>query len=135
MKKYSLMISLLLLLFGCGVTNDQEIVVKRAMGQIEKCKNLGEVPFAIKGKYLVWDLSTKSLHPANNLLPSEMRYHSGGGNITVFLVTAKQNQLVGTYTISGEPGYRQWVDVYVIQAPEMKAIGAHQLVSLDPRQS
>lgn len=126
---------LFIVLCGCGATDDQKNIVKQAARQIETCKSLNDSRFKIKGKCLVWDLSNNSLHHAHDLLPREMRYDSGPANVTVFLVTAKQSQLVGHYSISGEPAYRQWVDVYIIQAPEMKAVGIYELVSLDPRSS
>jgi hypothetical protein len=131
MKKYSMIFSLLLL-FGCGPTEDQRNIAEKAMEQIEACKGLGEDSIKIKGKCLVWSLKKNSLHSAHNALQDNIKYGSGGGSVTVFLISAEQEMLVGYYSISNKPGYRRWVDVYVVQYPEMKPIGIHEFVGFDP---
>lgn len=137
MKKVFLILQsiFLIIIFGCGSSKDQRELANTALAKLEECKNIGGVLFESKGKCLIWDLSTNSLHSANKLLPDSLRYHSGIDNVTIFLVCEGISEKVGTYSISRESAIRQWIEIYIVQAPEMKPIGFHEIVSLNPRES
>ncbi len=137
MKKSYLILQffLVVLLFGCGVSEDQKNLANKAMEKIEACKSLGEAYFEVKGKCLVWSISANSLDPIQDRLPWEIRYRSGFGDVTVFLVSETECEIVGKYSVSGQPAYRRWADVYVVQAPEMKPIGCYRSHGLDPSNS
>jgi len=121
------------LLVGCGPSQDQRDLVKKAESKIAECRAVRGDVFTRRGKCVVWDLEKDSLHRAHGLLPRALRYTTGQVPVTVFLVAAKQSQQVGTYSVSGQPAYREWVNVSVVQMPELRAVGIHKIVSLDPR--
>jgi hypothetical protein len=114
----------------------QKSLVQKACGKIAECKALGDNPVGRPENVIVWDLENGKVHAAQDLLDVSTQYTGGGGPVTVFLVTAKQQEQVGTYSVSREPAYREWVDVYVVQFRSSldsgKAIGTHEVVSLDP---
>ncbi len=112
--------------------------IEKIMGDvrpfIESCKAMPHSEkIMIKGKALVWDLKSNSKSDAHAELPSDLRIGEKEKQVTVFIVTPEQNMLVGHYSISRQPGYRRYVDVYVIYWPEKKAAGLHSVVGFDPR--
>jgi hypothetical protein len=127
---YLLLTLVALFIVGCG---KQEEIIKQAMVKIEECNKQGGVPFSIKGKCLIWDVANNKPHDSQKLIPDNIKDTSGRGDVTIFLVSAHKKKELGIYSISKQPGYRQWVDVCVVQAPEMKALGVYEITSLDPR--
>ena len=130
---------LLLLMGACGPSEEQRALVQRAKERVPDCKAVGDKPFARKSKSLVWDSEADSLYRAHDLLGDQLAYSHGGGPVTVFFVSAQQKQQVGTYSISGQPAYREWVDVCVVEFSEPTGAGrvlaSHEVVSLDPRKT
>ena len=127
------------LLAGCAGAKQQRALAEKAKAKVAACKALGDQPFKRTGRCLVWDLEKDSLHSAHSLLDGSLKYDSGEGPVTVFLVSAKQKEQVGTYSVSHQPGYREWVDVCVVQMSDANdpgtPVSAHEVVSLDPRKS
>ena len=112
-----------------------EKIISDARQQVEACKAIAEAEIIpIKGKILVWDLKASSRSKAHTEVPSELRIGEKEKRVTVFFVTAEQNVLVGHYSVSRQPAYRRYVDVYVIYWPDKKAVGRHSVVGYDPRQ-
>jgi hypothetical protein len=110
--------------------------VQKAKKNIALCKTLGDGAVSRSRTVIVWDLENNGVHRAADLLDQSMGYSDGDGPVTVFLVTAKNSEQVGTYSISGQPAYREWVDVYVVQfrnhTDKGTAIANHEVLSLDP---
>jgi Ankyrin repeats (3 copies)/Ankyrin repeat len=111
-------------------------VVQKAIKKVPECKLLGEKPLRRFATVLVWDLSANYEHPAQNILDGPKQESKDPWPATVFLVSAPQSEQVGTYSISKQPAYREWVDVFVVQfrsaSDEGKAVAQHTIVSLDP---
>lgn len=132
-----LLCAICLLIAGCEPSQQQKFA-RKAKEKAAECKALGDRPIQRLGRCLVWSLEGDSVHGANSRLDTSMRYSDGHGPVTVFLVSAKRNQQLGTYSISKQPAYREWVDVCVVQFTNAMdsgiAIAAHEIVSLDPRQ-
>ena len=129
----------LTLIAACGPSKEQQRLAEKAEGRAGDCKNVGDKPFKASGKYVVWDRASHSLHSAHSLLDGSLKYSAGEGPVDVFLVSGKQSQQVGTYSISGQPALREWVDVCVVQFSSADDSGtpvaAHDVISLDPRSS
>ena len=136
---FLLLLALCILVAGCGPTPQQLTIAQKAKGKVADCKALGDRPAQRLGKCLVWNLEGDSTYPAQDRLESSIRYSEGDGPITVFLVSDKRSQQMGTYSVSKEPAYLQWVDVCVVQFTNLTdagtAIATHEVVSLDPRHS
>lgn len=121
-----------------GITSYNEIERKRAIvnearNLIGECRKLGETPISMRGKCLVWDVTDDFYSGAHHILPEELKADSSDDPLTVFLVLPERNESVGRYSVSDEPGYRQYVDVCVVYWPEKKAVGMHSVVSKHPR--
>jgi hypothetical protein len=133
----TLFCAICLLIAGCEPSQQQRLAQK-AKEKVAECKALGDRSVQRLGRCLVWRLERDSVHGVHSRLDSSMRYSDGDGPVTVFLVSAKRNQQLGTYSISKQPAYREWVDVCVVQFTSSMdsgiAIAAHEIVSLDPRQ-
>jgi len=103
---------------------------------IDSCKTVGGSPsIAIKGKALVWDMNSHAVSRAQRRLPSHLRASPSDGEITVFIVIGERQEQVGTYSVSNEPAYRQYVDIAVARWPEKTAVGMSSVVSKEPRAS
>jgi len=116
-------------------TERQKEIVNSVRPLIHECKNVGDISISILGKCLVWDMTKNSRSDAHAKLSRELRASSSDNQITVFMVMPERNVLVGHYSISGEPGYRQYVDVLVAYWPEKRAVGMHSVVSKEPASS
>ena len=113
-------------------TERQRAIVNSVRVLIEDCKKMGDSPIFIRGKCLVWDTPKNSRSGAHAKLPGELKARSSDRQITVFMVLRERNVMVGRYSISNEPGYRQYMDVCVVYWPEKKAVGMHSVVSKEP---
>jgi hypothetical protein len=139
-KRMRLILSLLCLFLtaACGPSKEQRALAQRAKEKVADCKTAGDKPLERKSKSLVWDLAADSLYRAHGLL-GDLGYKNGGGPVTVFFVSAQRKVQVGTYSISHQPAYREWVDVCVVEFSEPtgdgRVLGSHEVVSLDPRRS
>jgi hypothetical protein len=134
------LLSLLLPAFCVGLyiyeehkeTERQRLIVNEVRPLIEDCKQLGEKPISIRGTCLVWDITKNFRANAHGLLPRKLRATSSDNEITVFMVLPQREELVGHYSVSKQPGYRQYVDVCVVYWPQKKAVGMHSVISKDP---
>lgn len=116
-------------------TEKQRTIVNEVRSLIDECKKIGDAPISVRGKYLVWDVTKDSRSAAHGKLSREIRASSSDSQITVFMVLPERNVMVGRYSISHEPAYRQYMDVCVTYWPEKKAVGMHSVVSKKPRSS
>lgn len=117
-------------------TEKQRAIVNDVRHLVEACKSMGNSePITIRGKALVWNMNSNSRSSVHDILPTELKASSHDNTITVFMVLGKRDVKVGTYSISGQPGYQQFIDVCVAYWPEKKAIGMGSVVSKQPRLS
>jgi hypothetical protein len=114
----------------------------KASEKIGECSALGDRPIIRSEKILVWDLETGHVDSAQALAESwfstfqDMDPRPLDVPATVFLVSPKQSRLVGTYTISRQPAYREWFSVCVVQFRDASdsgtAVAMHEFWSFDP---
>lgn len=112
----------------------QEAIVNEVKDLIDDSRRAGD-RIAVYGRALVWDMQSNSRSDVNAQLQSSLQAKSTDRPITVFMVIGTRNEQVGTYSISKEPAYRQYVDIAVASWPEKKALGFHSVVSNEPRSS
>jgi HEAT repeats len=109
---------------------------RKASEKVDECKALGDRQIIRYKTVLVWEMWRNQKDPAQKLLDRFMKYPNSNNPVTVFLVGSQQTEQVGTYSISRQPAYREWVDVYVVQFRDLTdngtPIAAHKVVSLDP---
>jgi hypothetical protein len=114
-------------------------IAHRARNQSANCIAHGDQAVQRSAECLVWDTERDLPHAAQALLGDWMQYQNGGGPLTVFLVSGKRIQQVGTYSISHEPAFLECVDVCVVQFDDLgsagKPLACHEVVSLDPRET
>lgn len=124
---------------ACGASDEQRALAQKATAAVNACKELGDQPVRRHDNVLVWDAEGNNLHRAHDLVDGSKRYRTGTDPVTVFVIGAKRSVQMGTYSISGQPAYREWVDVCVVDFVDSAAVGTpvsmHEVVSLDPRQS
>jgi hypothetical protein len=123
---------------GCGPSKEEQTLknlAEKAKLRIADCKAIGDRPFRKGVNCVVWDADKGCLHPAHRLI-GLLQYSSGEGPITVFLVSFKRDEQVGTYSITGRAGYRSWVDIFVIKFSNINdagmALAAHELAADPP---
>ena len=112
----------------------QRAIVNEVGGLIGSCRTAGDT-IAIVGKVLVWDMHGDSRSGAQGMLPGLLKAESTDKPITIFMVVGKRDERVGTYSISRQPAYREYVDIAVAYWPEKTAVGFHSVVSGEPRSS
>jgi Ankyrin repeats (3 copies)/Ankyrin repeats (many copies) len=115
------------------------IIARKAENLSANCMAAGDQAVRRPTHLLVWDVDRDSPHGAMASLDKSNIYQHGDGPLTVFLVSGKQSAQVGTYSISRQPAFREWVNVCVIQFDAVsepgKPVAFHAVVSLDPAQS
>jgi hypothetical protein len=122
-----------------GTVSHKETVAQRAIvnevrGLIQDCRTAGD-KVTVTGKALVWDMRSDSRSGAHGMISSSRQAKSTDKPITVFMVMGERNEQVGTYSISHQPAYRQYMDVAVAVWPDKKPVGFHSVVSKEPRSS
>jgi hypothetical protein len=70
---------------------------------------------------------------AHGRIPTDLKLDSSSSHVTVFMMIGERDAKVGTYSISGQPAYRQYVDICVAYWPEKKVAGMGSVVSQEPR--
>jgi hypothetical protein len=119
---------------GHKEVTSQRAIVAEVKGLIQDCRAAGDhVAFARKA--LVWNMHNDTRSGAYGMLPDPIRATDRDRPITVFMVVGERKEKVGTYSISGQPAYRQYVDVAVVLWPDKKPIGFHTVVSREPKLS
>lgn len=117
-------------------TAAQHGIVNGVRPLIEACKGMGDsMPVKLHNKALVWDMASDGRSAVYGRLPSVLQATSSDSPITVFMVLGTRTVQVGTYSISKQPGYRQYVDVCVAYWPEKNVAGMGSIVSREPRPS
>jgi Tfp pilus assembly protein PilE len=111
-------------------------IIKEAKALVDNCKDVQEVDkIIIKGNCIVWDKESDSYSPVHSMLRKSMKAKSSDSRLTIFMVMKQRDVLVGRYSISKQPGYKRYVDVYVIYWPEKQVAGMHSVLSNSPRQT
>jgi hypothetical protein len=116
-------------------TKRQRAIVEEVRPLIEKCKKIGNTDISVRGKCLVWDMATNDRSDVHGMLYNVMKGSSSDNPLTVFMVLPERNVMVGRYSVSDEPAYRQYMDICVVYWPEKKPVGMHSIVSKEPRSS
>ena len=123
-----------LLINGCH--DAQRAIVNEVRDLKDDCIKIGENDsIRIIGKVLVWDMENNSPSSINDMIPDSLQAGPSDKPITVFMVSGKQKMQVGTYSVTGEHAYREWVDVAIALWPDKKPIGFRSIVSAEPRSS
>lgn len=116
-------------------SEQQQAIIDQVRPQIETCKSMRSSEsksVVIRGKALVWDMRSNRQHGAYGRLPGELKATSADKIITIFAVIGERLEQVGTYEISHEPVYREYVDICVVYWPEQKVVGSYWVVSKEP---
>ena len=116
-------------------TKKQRAIVDEVRSLIDNCKKIGDTNISVRGKCLVWDITKNDRSGVHGMLYNFMKGCSSDNPLTVFMVLPERNVMVGRYSVSNEPAYRQYMDICVVYWPEKKAVGMHSVVSKEPRQS
>jgi hypothetical protein len=115
------------------------MVTKKAIPEISHCKSLGDRPFSRRERILVWDVDVGGNDSAISMIKNHALNLKEKEPATIFLISSKRQELVGIYSVSGQPAYREWVEVYVINFNNIDengdAVSCHEIVSNDPRQT
>lgn len=109
----------------------QRAIVNEVRGLISSCRTAGD-RIAVVDKVLVWDMQGNSRSGAQGMLPGPLKAKSTDKPITVFMVVGKRDERVGTYSISRQPAYREYMDIAVACWPEKRPVGFHSVVSSEP---
>ena len=91
--------------------------------------------FPIDRKVLIWDMRNGWRSEAQKRLRKDLRASESDKSLIVFMIVHKREEQVGTYSVSGMPAYRQFIDLCVAIWPEQEAIGMFSIVSEKPRRS
>ncbi len=124
---------------SCGASEEQYALAKRAVDATPKCEAIADKFFQRAEKLLVWDRYGDSLHAAHSELAGSLQYEAGNGPVTAFIVGGTDYVQVGTYSISGQPAYRQRVYVCAVNFMDAsgpgQAVAQHEVMGRDPRES
>ena len=114
-------------------TGAQLAIVNELRPLIETCRAMGASNgMIVRNKALVWDIASNGRSAAHGKLPSSLQATASDRPITVFMVLGMRTVQVGTYSISKQPGYRQYLDICVAYWPEKKPGGMGSVVSQEP---
>jgi hypothetical protein len=83
-------------------------------------------------RIMVWDMKSDEPHGADSRIPAELTVTSPKEKATVVMVLGQREEQVGTYSVSGQPAYRQYVDLCVAYWPEKDVAGTSTIVSKEP---
>ena len=121
-------------MFAYNETVAQRAIVRDVRDLVERCRSCGDEVILV-GKALVWDIRSNSRSRAYGKLPASLKAKSGDSPITVFMVIGKKDVQVGTYSVSGEPAYRQCMEIAVAYWPAKRPAGFCSVASAEPRSS
>lgn len=115
-------------------TERQKAIVNEVKHLVAVCKtNQSSDAIEVHGQALVWDMAANSRSNAYSRVPPDLKASSADGRVTVFMIMGERDVKVGTYSISGQPAYRRYVDICVAYWPEKKVAGMGSVVSQAPR--
>lgn len=86
----------------------------------------------MRGDPYVWDGTKGAVDEAFRLLDEGKRAGAKSGQLTVFLIHHRGQIQVGTYSISHQPAYREYLDVSVIYWPQRTCLGSRRLDGGEP---
>jgi len=115
-------------------TSAGETVVKEVRHLSSKCsaQPFTGTPRSRQGKILVWDMKSNDLSDAQTEISNERWLMSTEEQATVVMVLGTRKEEVGRYSISGQPAYREYVDLCVMYWPETRVGGSVTIISRDP---
>jgi hypothetical protein len=108
-------------------------IVQGVSDMRDQCRPAPDLVLA--DRVLVWDVASDHRSGAYDALPGALRARAKDRGMTVVLVLGTRTEQVGTYTISQQPGYRQYVDVCLVHWPDRRVLGMHSVVSSEPPSS
>ena len=144
MKGYPFIFLLIIILAslnsGCiditGEIQKQKVIVNQVQPLIKNgAPSQNSNDLVLRGKALIWDMTKNYRSPAYDQLPDNLKASSSDKVITVLMIQGARSVKVGTYSISGEPAYRNYTDIFVVYWPENKTAGLYSIVSAEPRSS
>jgi hypothetical protein len=109
----------------------KERIVDQVRSLSSPCDS-GSAKVERRGRALIWDLEGNGQSGAQDMLPSHLAASSSDHHITVVMIVAKRKEQVGTYSISGQPAYKQLVDLCIVYWPERTVAGEATIVSEEP---
>jgi hypothetical protein len=82
----------------------------------------------------VWDKTKNSVdQEATGRIPQALRVGGATGQMTVFIIQRRSHTQVGRYEISGQPAYREDLEVTIKYWPQGNCIGNVSLQADPPR--
>jgi hypothetical protein len=83
---------------------------------------------------LIWDGTKAEVEMAYQLLPDNLRASSRDGRVTIFSIMQREQIVVGYYSVSKQPGYKEKMLIGVVYWPEKTNVGTAIVWGGDPRQ-
>jgi hypothetical protein len=81
----------------------------------------------VRGDVYIWDKTKNSMDEAFKLIPEALRASSRSGQLTLFIIHNRGQVQVGRYSVSGQPAYRENLDVAVFYWPQGTCAGSLRL--------
>ncbi len=103
----------------------------RSVVRLSGAQELAKFTPILKGRAMVWDFTKKDIDQAYELLPEDLRGSARDGAITMFVITSRRHLLIGHYSVSGQPGYREEMKIGVVYWPDKISPGT-AVISDDP---
>jgi hypothetical protein len=120
--------------FSHRETERQRAIVNDVRHLPENCGSRhGSEAIKIHGRVLVWEIKSNHRSGVHRKIPGHLKEYSSSDQVTVFMIMGERDVKVGTYSISGQPAYRRYLDICVAYWPEKKIAGMGSVVSQEPR--
>jgi hypothetical protein len=104
----------------------------KSLVRLSGARELAKFTPTLKGRAMVWDFTKKDIDQAYELLPEDLRGSARDGVITMFIIISRRHVLVGHYSVSGQPGYKEEMKIGVVYWPDKVSPGT-AVVTDDPR--
>lgn len=110
-------------------------VTREYSQKVVSCKNVSTnaTNLVLRGKTVVWDKTQSKTDDALDLIPAELRAGSDSGRLTLFIIDTRGADIMGYYSVSKQPAYREWLNVSVLQWPNGDCLGRVRLSGGDPQ--
>jgi hypothetical protein len=92
-------------------------------GGVGRCGRISADGVVLRGKAFIWDNTADKADMAFERIPEELRGNDALTPLTVFVIHRRNQVQVGTYTVSGQPAYRENLDVAVFYWPSGECVG------------
>jgi tetratricopeptide (TPR) repeat protein len=106
--------------------------VKSIMGSPYSAISSDDFKPVLKGKAMIWDATKSDIEMAYQLLPDNLRASSRDGLVTIFTILQREQILMGYYSVSHEPGYKEKMTIGVVYWPEKVNAGTAVVWGSDP---